>query len=90
MKKRKKREMSEAAVEAIVELILTIILSAVGFVVCFGISRIFSVKIDVLDLDSYILIGIIFLIFIIVMFYAVRKLIKKIKEKGKQDRRPKL
>ena len=90
MKKRKKREMSEAAVEAIVELILTIILSAVGFVVCFGISRIFSVKIDVLDLDSYILIGIIFLIFIIVMFYAVRKLIKKIKEKGKRDRRPKL
>lgn len=79
MKKRKKREISEAAGEAIVELILAIILSAVGFIVCFGISRIFSVEIDALDLDSYILIGIVSLILIIVVFNAVRTLIKKIR-----------
>lgn len=82
-KNKKKGENSDAVLEGILELIFMIVFSTIGFIVCLGISKIFSLKMDNFDLDSFALIGIIFVIVMTVVVEIIKKIIKKIKEKNK-------
>lgn len=82
-KNKKKREMPDSVAEGIVELILTIVFSGIGFIVCIGISKIFSVKMDDFDLDSFVLIGIAFLALIVLVISVIKTFIRRIKDKNK-------
>ena len=66
-KDKKKEKMSDALAEGVVELILTIIVGGLGFIICLGVSKLFSFKIDELDLDTFILIGIVGLVVIVLV-----------------------
>jgi formate-dependent nitrite reductase membrane component NrfD len=76
-KDKNKEKMSDALAEGIVELILTIIVGGLGFIICLGVSKLFSFKIDELDLDSFVLIGIAGLAVIVAVVALIGMLIKK-------------
>lgn len=78
--KKKKQEILDSLIEGVVELILAIILFGVGFLVCLGISSIFSVDITDFDFDSFVLIGIISLVLIIIVISFLKRFFK-IKDK---------
>lgn len=84
-KDKKKEKMSDALAEGIIELILTIIVGGLGFIICLGVSKLFSFKIDELDLDTFVLIGIAFLAIVIFVISVIKKIIKSIGEKNKQQ-----
>ena len=80
-KDKKKEKISDALAEGIGELILTIIVGGLGFIICLGVSKLFPFKIDELDLDSFVLIGIAGLAVIVVVVALIKTLIKKAKNK---------
>ena len=80
-KDKKKEKMSDALAEGIGELILTLVVGGLGFIICLGVSKIFSFKIDELDLDSFVLIGLAGLAVIVLVFALIKMLIKKAKDK---------
>lgn len=83
-KNKKKRRLSDSIVDAILELILTLVIYAIGFIICLGIGKIFSIELDNLDLDSFGFIGFIFLVVIIAVISIMRAFIKRLKGKNKQ------
>ncbi len=82
-KNKKKREISDALAEGIVELILTIVFSAIGFIACLGISKIFPVKMENFDLNSFVLIGITLFVVITGVVFIIKAFIKRVKDKNK-------
>ena len=80
-KDKKKEKMSDALAEGIAELILTLVVGGLGFIICLGVSKLFSFKIDELDLDSLVLIGLAGLAVIVLVFALIKTLIKKAKNK---------
>ena len=74
--KKKKEKILDSLLEGVIEFVLAIILFAVGFLVCLGISSVFSVDITELDFDWFVLIGIIFLAVIIAVISFVKKSFK--------------
>ena len=84
-KNKKKEKMSDALAEGICELILTLVVGGLGFIICLGVSKIFSFKIDELDLDSFVLIGLAGLAVIVLVFALIKTLIKKAKGKIKSQ-----
>lgn len=78
--------MSDALAEGIVELILTIIVGGFGFIICLGVSKLFSFKMDELDLDSFVLIGLAGLAVVAVVAVLIGMLIKKAKDKIKPQK----
>lgn len=77
----KKEKIADALSEAIVEIILTIVFFAIGFAVCIGIGKIFSIKTNNFDLDSFVLIGIAFLALMILVVNVIKTIVMKLKDK---------
>lgn len=71
--KKKKQKIREALLEGVMEIVLAMILFAIGFLVCLGVSSVFSVDITELDFDWFVLIGIIFLAVIIAVISFVKR-----------------
>lgn len=86
-KDKKKEKMSDALAEGIIELILTIIVGGLGFIICLGVSKLFSFKIDELDLDTFILIGIVGLAVIVLVVAMIKTLIKRVKSKTNESQK---
>lgn len=86
-KDKKKEKMSDALAEGVVELILTIIVGGLGFIICLGVSKLFSFKIDELDLDTFILIGIVGLAVIVLVVAMIKTLIKRVKSKTNESQK---
>lgn len=82
-KNRKKVKISDAIAEAILEIILTLIFCAIGFIICLGLGKTFSIQMNDFDSDSLGLIGIISLIVIVTLISSIKAVIKKIKAKNK-------
>lgn len=80
-KDKKKEKMSDALAEGIVELILTLVVGGVGFIICWGISKLFPFNLGELDPDLLVLIGIAGLAVIVLVFALIKTLFKKIKNK---------
>ena len=85
-KDKKKEKMSDALAEGIGELILTLIVGGLGFIICLGVSKLFPLKMDELDLDTFILIGIAGLAAIALVVVLIVMLIKKAKDKIKSQK----
>lgn len=75
--KKKKQKIREALLEGVMEIVLAMILFAIGFLVCLGVSSVFSVDITELDFDWFVLIGIIFLAVIIAVISFVKSSFKR-------------
>lgn len=86
-KDKKKEKVSDALAEGIGELILTLIVGGLGFIICLGVSKLFSFKMDELDLDSFVLIGIVGLAVIAVVVALIGTLIKKVKSKTNESQK---
>lgn len=86
-KDKKKEKMSDALAEGVVELILTIIVGGLGFIICLGVSKLFSFKIDELDLDTFVLIGIVGLAVIVLVVAMIKTLIKRVKSKTNESQK---
>jgi formate-dependent nitrite reductase membrane component NrfD len=84
-KDKKKEKISDALTEGIWELILTIVVGGLGFIICLGVSRLFSFKMDELDIDSFVLIGIAGLAVIVGVFALIKTLIKRAKNKSQKS-----
>lgn len=86
-KDKKKEKMSDALAEGIVELILTLIVGGLGFIICLGVGKLFSLKMDEMDLDLFVLIGIAGLAVIVLVFALIKTLIKKVKSKTNESQK---
>ena len=84
-KDKKKEKMSDALAEGIGELILTLIVGGLGFIICLGVSKLFPLKMNELDPDLFVLIGIAGLAVIVLVFALIKTLIKKAKGKIKSQ-----
>ena len=76
-KDKKKEKMSDALAEGIAELILTLVVGGVGFVICWGISKLFPFNLGELDPDLLVLIGLAGLAVVAVVAVLIGMLIKK-------------
>jgi membrane protein DedA with SNARE-associated domain len=80
----KQPKISESLGDAILELILTLVLAGIGFIVCLLIGKVFSFKVENIDGDLLILIGIAFIAIIVLVISAFIMLLKKIKKRNKE------
>jgi hypothetical protein len=74
---KKKEKMSDALAEGIVELILTLVVGGFGFIICWGISKLFPFNLGELDPDLVVLIGIAGLAVVVAVVALIGMLIKK-------------
>ena len=77
MNKDKKDKVSNTVADAVVEIVLTVVFSFIGFVVCLLLKKIFSIKNDNFDLNSYVLVGLIFSLVVVFFVLLIRKFVKK-------------
>ncbi len=77
MNKDKKDKVSNTVADAVVEIVLTVVFSFIGFVVCLLLKKIFFIKNDNFDLNSYVLVGLIFSLVVVFFVLLIRMFVKK-------------